>query len=150
MERSVSDKNRAGNGAGAQVYEEKLQRQIDMAMQIIKDCEMNFNRLEQDDDCENDEEFKSKQNAKICLAIALKEVTPQLRAYQRQISNQLQLERPPPAELQEQMMRSENNDFEIEYLEFIANDRNERIQHLGQKILKMTELFRELNRLVIE
>lgn len=60
----------------AQVYEERLQGQIDYAVQIVKECEDNFNLMDSMDDCENDDEYKAKQNAKVCLAISLKEVTP--------------------------------------------------------------------------
>ncbi|CAK75325.1 unnamed protein product (macronuclear) [Paramecium tetraurelia] len=93
------------------------------------------------DDCENDLEYKIKQNAKMCLGISLKEVTPQLRSYQNQMMRQVQLERP---------AQNFKVDFEQEYIETLILDRNDRIKSLGEKLKKMNELFIEMNRLVIE
>ena len=42
---------------------------------MIRDIEENLQIMETDD-CENDLEYKIKQNAKMCLGISLKEVTP--------------------------------------------------------------------------
>jgi hypothetical protein len=38
----------------------------------------------------------------------------------------------------------------LEYLELMAADRNDKIRALGEKMKTLTELFRELNRMVIE
>lgn len=52
---------------------------------MIKDCELQLERLNDDADCQNDEEYKMKQNARMCLAISLQEVSPQLRLLQREM-----------------------------------------------------------------
>ncbi|CAD8135727.1 unnamed protein product [Paramecium pentaurelia] len=127
-------------GPKAQFNEQVIQGKLDQALQMIRDIEENLQIMETDD-CENDLEYKIKQNAKMCLGISLKEVTPQLRNYQNQMMMQVQLERP---------SQNLKVDFEQEYFETLILDRNDRIKQLGEKLKKMNELFKEMNRLVIE
>ncbi|CAK85128.1 unnamed protein product (macronuclear) [Paramecium tetraurelia] len=128
-------------GPKAQFNEQIVQGKLDQHCRFkSEDIEENLQIMETDD-CDNDLEYKIKQNAKMCLGISLKKVTPQLRNYQHQMLRQLQRERP---------SQNLKVDFEQEYIETLILDRNDRIKQLGEKLKKMNELFKEMNRLVIE